>query len=72
MGDRKVILLKAAYDLLNKQRQSRYVLDLLSETVFYDEADCDGHCLMDDIEIELKSAEHSEVQQTNKHEQEKL
>lgn len=46
-------LLKAAYELLKKQEKSEYTLDLLSETVFYDEADCDGYCLMEDIAIEL-------------------
>jgi hypothetical protein len=53
MGDRKTILLQAAYALLKKQRQSSYVLNLLEETVVYDDADCDGFCLMEDIEIEL-------------------
>lgn len=53
MEDRKVELLKACRDLLNKQTKSSYVLDLLSETVYYDEADCDGYCLLRDIEIEL-------------------
>ena len=46
-------LLKAAYELLKKQEESGYTLDLLSETVFYDEADCDVYCLMEDIAIEL-------------------
>ena len=46
-------LLKAVYELLKKQEKSGYTLDLLSETVFYDEADCDGYCLMEDIAIEL-------------------
>jgi hypothetical protein len=53
MEDRKITLLKACRDLLKKQANSSYVLDLLSETVFYDEADCDGNCLLEDIEIEL-------------------
>lgn len=53
MEDRKVTLLKACRDLLKKQEKSHYVLDLLSETVFYDEAECDGNCLLEDIEIEL-------------------
>lgn len=53
MEDRKITLLKACRDLLKKQDNSHYVLNLLSETVFYDEADCDGHCLLEDIEIEL-------------------
>lgn len=52
--DRKVVLLKAAYDLLKKQANTNYILDLLRETVFYDGADCDGYCLMDDIEAELE------------------
>lgn len=54
MEDRKITLLKACRDLLKKQDNSSYVLDLLSETVFYDEADCDGNCLLEDIEIELR------------------
>jgi len=57
MEDRKITLLKACRDLLKKQEESHYVLDLLSETVFYDEADCDGSCLLDDIEAELEVSE---------------
>lgn len=53
MEDRKIILLKACRDLLKKQTQSSYILNLLSETVFYDDADCDGYCLLKDIEVEL-------------------
>ena len=53
MEDRKVTLLKACMNLLQKQENSHYVLDLLSETVHYDEADCDGYCLLEDIKSEL-------------------
>ena len=42
-------LLKAAGTLLKKQEDSYYVLNLLTETVYYDEAECDGICLLDDI-----------------------
>lgn len=42
-------LLQATYKLLQKQENSCYVLNLLAESVYYDEADCDGACLMDDI-----------------------
>lgn len=56
MEDRKITLLKACRDLLQKQNNSSYVLDLLTETVFYDEAECDGYCLLEDIEIELKKS----------------
>jgi hypothetical protein len=51
--DRKDVLLKAAFDLLRKQDLSRYVLNLLTETVPYDGTECDGHCLMQDIADEL-------------------
>lgn len=54
MQDRKITLLEACRDLLEKQNRSNYVLDLLSETVHYDEADCDGYCLLDDIKSELE------------------
>ena len=43
-------LLKAAYDLLKKQDGNYYVLNLLAETVYYDDAECDGNCLMEDID----------------------
>ena len=50
---RKEILLRAAYDLLSKANNSFYVLDPMGTTVFYDGADCDGSCLMEDIAHEL-------------------
>ena len=46
--DRAKVYIKAAHDLLQKQKDSYYVLDLLSETVFYDNADCDGYCLYEE------------------------
>ena len=48
--ERADTLLKATYDLLNKQHGNYYVLNLLAETVYYDEAECDGNCLMEDID----------------------
>ncbi len=54
MTNRKDILLKAAFELLQKQKHAFYLLDLLGETVFYDNAECDGNCLMEDIASELK------------------
>lgn len=47
--DRSVTLLRACRDLLAKQANSGYTLDLLSQTVFYDEVNCDGYCLLTDI-----------------------
>lgn len=54
--DRKVTLLRAAHELLKRQDESHYVLNLLMETVRYDDADCDGWCLMQDIESELNDS----------------
>ena len=42
-------LFHAVIDLLVKQRESDVVLNLLEETVYYDDAECDGYCLMEDI-----------------------
>ena len=47
--DRARTLLKAAGTLLKKQEDSYYVLNLLAETIYYDGAECDGVCLLDDI-----------------------
>lgn len=55
--NRAITLLKATYSLLKKQDCSCYVLNLLSETVFYDEAECDGNCLMEDIDALLFEVE---------------
>lgn len=51
--NRKEILLRAAYDLLKKADESHYVLEANTITVFYDDAECDGSCLREDIAIEL-------------------
>ena len=50
---RKDVLLKACYDMLQKCEESPYVISPMETTVYYDEADCDGACLMEDIAIEL-------------------
>ena len=47
--ERAFTLLKAVKHLLELQEDSVFVLNLLEETVYYDEADCDGSCLLDDI-----------------------
>ena len=46
--DRKTALLMACRDMLIKCRDS------METTIFYDEADCDGYCLLNDIESELE------------------
>jgi len=51
--NRAETLLRAAHQLLKRQDKSSYVLNILAETVFYDDAECDGNCLMEDIEYWL-------------------
>ena len=38
--DRAMVLLKACLALLDKQKESHYVLNLLEQTVVYDGTDC--------------------------------
>lgn len=47
--ERAKTLLTAARDLLKKQEDSVWVFNVLEETVFYDDAVCDGSCLLEDI-----------------------
>ena len=42
-------LIKAAIDLLLICNEGPYVKNAMTETVFYDEAYCDGICLMNDL-----------------------
>lgn len=59
--DRAVTLLRACLDLLNKQKESYYVLNMLEQTVYYDGTDCDGYCLSEDIELYLDSIKQSNI-----------
>lgn len=54
MSDRKTVLLQAAYDMLARCRDSKVVISPMETTVVYDEAICDGYCLMEDIKNELE------------------
>jgi hypothetical protein len=53
MENRKDVLLRAAYDMLKTLTDSHYVREAGSTLVRYDDADCDGYCLKDDIACEL-------------------
>ena len=47
---RSRVLLKATHDLLEAAYYSPYVENVLGILVHYDYTDCDGRCLMEDIE----------------------
>lgn len=51
--DRKTILLRACRDLLQKQNESGYVLNLLEECVTYDGYEVEGSILLEDIIDEI-------------------
>ncbi len=50
---RTEVLLRAAFDMIRKAELSSTVESPLEIVTHYDEADCDGHCLADDIAAEL-------------------
>lgn len=51
---REVTLMKVMYKFLKKQDDSPFVLNLLEQVDFWDDVECDGHCLMDDIKYHLE------------------
>lgn len=51
--DRKSVLLRAAYDLLTTADRAHFVEEAGSILTHYDNCDCDGSCLREDIAHEL-------------------
>ena len=47
--DRRDILLKAAYEILQECNKGPYVKNVFEQTAVWDEAECDGYCLMEEI-----------------------
>lgn len=58
--DRKDILLRAAFDLLRRSDSTHYGTNAMEILSYYDEANCDGFCLMNDIAIELDIPLHTD------------
>ena len=52
--DRGVVLLNAVRELLEIQEKSGVVVDILSQSVYYDDTMCDGYCVLDDIRAYLE------------------
>ncbi len=52
--NRKDVLLRAAHDLLQKCNEGMYVKSVLEETAEWDDATCDGYCLLDELKLELE------------------
>ena len=56
---RALVLLDSARKLLERQESSDIDLNLLEETVYYDDALCDGNCLLNDIRSYFDCKEYS-------------
>jgi hypothetical protein len=61
--DRTTVLLMACRDMLAKCRDSNFVLSPMETTVFYDDADCDGYCLLEDIEAVLEDGPQNDSEE---------
>ena len=48
--DRRDVLLRAAYDIFKKCEESPEVLEVHAVTAQYDDTECDGYCLQQEIE----------------------
>lgn len=48
-GERATVLLNAVVDLFDIQSESKTAVNLLEEAVNYDDTECDGHSLIEDI-----------------------
>ena len=55
--ERAKTLLQAYRYMYDKQARSSYVKDITELTTFYDDCECDGNCLLEDIEILLTHGE---------------
>lgn len=55
--NRALELLKATRDLLSKQNDTIYVLNMLETEVFYDDCSCCGNTLLEDIDDYLEYGE---------------
>lgn len=48
--DRAKVLLKATQEILQKQEESPFVLNVLEQTTIWDDVECGGYCLKEDIQ----------------------
>ena len=53
------VLLRAAYQIIEKQHESYSVLNVLEQTSVWDGVTCDGHCLLEEIGNYLDSVKVS-------------
>lgn len=56
--ERQLVLLKATLDILKECNKGSYVKNVLETSAIWDEAECDGYCLMQEIEDLLIEVGH--------------
>jgi len=56
--ERAKILLKATLDILKKCDETPYVVSVFEATAIWDEAECDGYCLKEEIGELLTDINH--------------
>ena len=54
---RAIVLLKATEDILKECNKTSYVKDVFEQTAMWDNAECDGFCLLEDITCFLDEAQ---------------
>ena len=59
--ERTKILLKATLDILNKCNDSVIKLDVMSVTAVWDDVECDGYCLKDELSELLDEIDRIDV-----------
>lgn len=59
--DRKAVLLRAAYDILKKCNESPYTISAIEATAYWDDAECDGSCLLQEIADELGESNEDDI-----------
>ena len=59
--ERTRILLKATLDILNKCNDSVIKLDVMSTTAVWDDVECDGYCLKDELSELLNEIDRIDV-----------
>lgn len=55
--ERMLVLLKATQQILHECRDSVYVMDVFYATAEYDDTECDGYCVMEEIDELLEEIE---------------
>ncbi len=70
--DQKTKLLQATYDILKQCKSTPYVQNFFEMTAIWDNATCDGYCLMEEIEELLKEIKEEIMNTMNLTDEEKI